>query len=597
MIPIYYKSSEGEIVNLIETPYMMLTDTDLLNSEWEPTTTGENFPRITRLDKKLVSPKFKIRVTGSTKNEMLNNLEHLESVFDRDCFLNQMGRLYIGEFYRECFITGITHGKVFEKTHTVAEFVATSNDGYWVNNKQISFSGSGAMVGEIADRVLVNTNFKNEDVVVAPLADHKAHITWNGTLYTSNEYWFKLDMGSVIDIESISGLKLKSTATPIENLKVQTSNGETVDDARTQSVTTDEESEAIFVDSFSQITIDAYGESGWESARLQVRGYFNSERNMYVTYNDVMVGDTIDCTDFVYISFMIIYAPNYSTTVEYTVNEEQWTTIETITVPINSESEIELSNLTCRYVRLKNNFFGTGFNEDLSIVSAEEVTPRNLLKLGYQLENVSEERTDIPDDVYVFWSINNTSLDGFVYFDDTNIELKSIVTGSAIEVTGTLQGFANNEWVDIADIEQNMDETYNEHYDRLRINLTNDSEFDLSNFTIEVTTDAKVYNESYAPSDAIIKIKGAWSNPHINIGGTLYGANIELQENHILEINTKKKTLRDYSDSDTYENVYVSKLDGTFEQIESGENEVDWTGNAEEIEITLEQARSIPKWN
>ena len=120
---IYYKSSEGVIINLIQTPYRMLTETDLLNSEWEPTTVGENFPRITRLDKTLVSPRFKIRVTGSTKTEMANNLEYLESVFDRDCFLNQMGRLYIGEFYRECFITGITHGKVFEKiqdTHAAA---------------------------------------------------------------------------------------------------------------------------------------------------------------------------------------------------------------------------------------------------------------------------------------------------------------------------------------------------------------------------------------------------------------------------------------------------------------------------------------------
>ena len=146
----------------------MLTDTDLLNSEWEPTTTGENFPRITRLDKKLVSPSFKIRVTGSTKNEMLNNLEHLESVFDRDCFLNQMGRLYIGEFYRECFITGITHGKVFEKTHTVAEFVATSNNGYWVSNKEISFSGSGALVGQIADKIYVSASHRSQDIIYTP---------------------------------------------------------------------------------------------------------------------------------------------------------------------------------------------------------------------------------------------------------------------------------------------------------------------------------------------------------------------------------------------------------------------------------------------
>jgi hypothetical protein len=163
-------------------------------------------------------------------------------------------------------------------------------------------------------------------------------------------------------------------------------------------------------------------------------------------------------------------------------------------------------------------------------------------------------------------------------------------------VTGTLQGFVNDEWVDIADIEQNMNETYNEHYDKLRINLTNDSEFDLSNFNINVTTDAKVYNESYAPSNAIIEISEIPNNPSVVIGGYEYGANIELSQGHTLVIDTKKHTVRDYADEDTYENVYASRMLESFTQIETGESEVTWGGNAE-IKITLEQARSIPKWN
>ena len=586
MIPIYYKSSEGVVVNLIETPYRMLTDTDLLNSEWEPTTVGENFPRITRLDKKLVSPTFSIRVTGSTKTEMANNLEHLESVFDRDCFLNQMGRLYIGEFYRECFITGITHGKVFEKSHTVAEYVATSNDGYWVSNKEISFSGSGALVGEIADKMYVSASHREQNIIYTPDTNHTCHLEWSAN--TFGDQWIRFDLGQVTNIGSFGEINLSSSGTPISCV-AEISSGEVVDDSRSETVTTGDESTHILVDDFIEVTIDSFGEVGWESPILYVVGYsydgLNSERFT------VSVGDTFDVSNYQYISFLVGYSTSgLSTTVDYTVPVEQWTTVETY----SGDSTVELTDIECLSIRLRGSMLGT-INDDISVMSDEQAPVRNLLDLGYQLENVLETKTDIPDDVYVQWSAS-IPLDCFVYFDDTNVELNSIVTGSTIDVTGTLQGFANNEWVDIADIEQNMDETYSNHYDRLRIKLLNDSEFDLSNFTIGVITDARVYNESYAPSNAIIEISEMPNNPSVVIGGYEYGADIELSQGHTLVIDTKKKTVRDYADEDTYENVYASRMLESFTPIETGENEVTWGGNAE-IKITLEQARSIPKWN
>lgn len=564
----------------------MLTETDLLNSEWEPTTAGENFPRITRLDKKLVSPKFKIRVTGSTKTEMANNLEHIESVFDRDCFLNQMGRLYIGDFYRECFITGITHGKVFEKAHTVAEYVATSNDGYWVSNKEISFSGSGALVGQIADKIYVSASHRSQDIIYTPDTNHTCHLEWSAN--TFGDQWIRFDLGQVTNIGSFSGISLQSTHTPI-TCNLQISSGQTVDDSRSINVSTGDESTHILVDDFTEVTIDSFGEVGWENPTLWVVGY--SYDGLHSNRFTVSVGDTFDVSNYQYISFLVGYTTSgLTTTVDYTVPVEQWTTVETY----SGDSTVVLEDIECSSIRLRGVFIGT-INDDISVMSDKQAPLRNLLDLGYQFENVSEERRDISDAVWVFW--NRSGLDSFVYFDDTNIELKSIVTGSAIDVTGTLQGFVNDEWVDIADIEPNMDEVYDDHYDRLRIYLyDNDSEFDLSNFNINVTTDAKVYNESYAPSNAIIEISEMPNNPSVTIGNTEYGANIELSQGHKLVIDTKKKTVRDYADEDTYENVYASRMAESFTQIETGENEVTWGGNAN-IKITLEQARSIPKWN
>ena len=588
MIPIYYKSSEGEIVNLIEAPYMMLTDTEILNYSWEWETSGINFPKISALKKSLVSSSFSIVVSGSSKADMMDNVEYLTSIFDGDCYRGEMGRIYIGNFYRNCFITSSSKSKIFEQTTTTIQFVATSDDANWKYEKEISFSGSGALVGEIADKMYVSASHRSEYIIYTPQADHTAHLEWSD--YGSGDHWLRFDLGGVTQIAEFSGITLQSTGIPI-SCDLQISNGETVDDSRSINVSTGAESTQILVDDFTEITIDDYGESGWQNVELRLYGYSGeTKETKYVS-----AGDTIDVSAYDKISFLVNYIViAQPTTVAYTVNEQQWTTIESYSSyadPVNVEAE----NIECSSIRLRGNYIGD-VNADLSVVSDEQSPLRNLLDLGYQFENVSEERTDIPDDVYVFWSIRS-GLDCFVYFDDTNVELKSIVTGSMIEVTGTLQGFVNDEWVDIADIEQNMDETYNEHYDRLRIHLyENDSEFNLSNFNINVTTDAKVYNESYAPSEAIIEISEMHNNPSVMIGNNEYGANIELQANHTLVIDTKNKTTMVYSEDGTAENVFDKRLPDTFEKVESGEQDVTWGGNAE-IKITLEQARSDPKWN
>lgn len=589
MIPIYYKSSEGVVVNLIETPYRMLTETDLLNSEWEPTTVGENFPRITRLDKKQVSPKFKIRVTGSTKTEMANNLEHLESVFDRDCFLNQMGRLYIGEFYRECFITGITHGKVFEKTHTVAEYVATSNNGYWVSNKEISFSGSGALVGEIADKMYVSASHRSQDIIYTPDTDHTAHLEFPDYYVSDGRLWLRFDLGNVTNIGEFSGITVsRHTATPVI-FDLQISSGETVDDSRSINVSTGAESTQIKVDDFTEITIDGYGESGWDDTELRIYCYSGDVRETIYA----IAGDTIDVSAYDKISFLVNYIViAQPTTVEYTVNEQQWETIEQYDLNIGEEVEVVATDIECSSIRFKGSRFGI-IDSDVSVMSDEEAQMRNLFSLGYQLDNLN---VSINNGTYTF-GIQDTTRDGYIYFDDTALVIKSIgCYGYVSDVKLQVQALIDDEWENVTEISGTVwTGNVNANKVRVRAYTNGQSEGEYDAPFIRVTTDAKVYNESYAPSNAIIEISGMPNNPSVVIGGYEYGANIELSQGHKLVIDTKKKTVRDYADEDTYENVYASRM-GDFTQIETGENEVTWGGNAN-IKITLEQARSIPKWN
>lgn len=593
MIPIYYKSSEGEIVNLIEAPYRMLTNTELLNSSWEWETVGTNYPKIAKLKKALISPPFSIRVSGNSKDDMRNNLEHIESVFDRDCFLGEMGRLYIGEFYRECFITSSTKEKVFEKTHTTVGYVATSNNGYWKNNKTVSFSGTGALQGEIASSAYVSAHLNNEYLSYTPNEDGTATISYSSQYSSVGRNDLMFDLGDVIDVESLSGLMITDSPTqPDAECDVQISEGEIVADARTQTLTSGSESSRINVVDFDTIVVDDIVANGWT---LQIKGYINYglvETIDVKTSTVDIIGEDIDVSDFDYFTFYGGYSTEGShTTVEYTVNEVQWTTVDTISVS-GSTAEVTLEDVTCQYIRLKGAYFGN-VNGTVSIISGETMPNRDMLRLGYQAENC--ELVKHQGNSIEFLLQTGT---GYVNFDDTSVTLKKIECNQVSGVV-IVQGYNNNQWTDIVQLSNELDQSYNTTYEKIRIVLPTATSNPWANqFKIWVQTNARIVNNSYAPSDAIIRLQGPWNNPSINIGDIDYGARVNLASGHTLEIDTKEMTVYDITDADQSKtNVFDKRIAETFTQVESGEHSVEWASSVTGIEITLEQARSTPKWN
>ena len=592
---IYYKSSEGVIINLIETPYRMLTETELLNNEWQWETVGTLNPRIAKLKKELVSPPFKIRVSGG-----VDNVEYIEGVFDRDCFLGQMGRLYIGDFYRECFITSSTKEKVFNRNSTTIQYVATSDNPYWRNDKEVIFSGSGMTTGEIAYSTLVTAKVNNESIVTEPTGndDKELHLEYAPT-YSANGNWLKFDIGSVIDVESFEMSVTGTSGTPI-SFDLQIGEGETQEDARSVNGTALVETNKIFLDDFDTIKVTNLTSLG-ESAVYKLIGYMNGDVVDEVVIKSATVdltGEDIDLSNYDSFTFYLDYIAETTFTVSYTVYEEQWTTEETYSYsPDTSEHPISLDNVGCRYIRLKGSYFGK-IDSDVSLISGEVAPPRDLFNLGYSFTNVSQYLVNRVTTQQITIYPEDETKDAYITFDDLEVTLKEITCTYARAGTVKVQGLNDGVWSDILTFENNTSETYNTHYDQIRLCIPANSGVSAIQYAhINVLTDAKIYNESYAPSDAIIEIKGAWSSPTIEIGGTQYGADIELAQGHTLVIDTKKKTVRDYSDDITYENVYASRLPDSFTKIETGEQLIDWVKDAEEIKITIEQARSTPKWN
>lgn len=103
-------------------------------------------------------------------------------------------------------------------------------------------------------------------------------------------------------------------------------------------------------------------------------------------------------------------------------------------------------------------------------------------------------------------------------------------------------------------------------------------------------------NEHFGACDFIMKIKGYALNPYITIADHVYKVNGTIQENEVLTINSKEKTII-LTKNDIQENYY-SKRDRDnyiFEKIPAGESKVYWNSKFD-FEITLLEERSEPKW-
>ena len=161
MKDIYYKSSEGVIINLIGSDYTMLSETDLFNTEWQYETVGTNYPYISAFKNQMVSKTCTVVVSGTSNQNMLDNLEHLIEVVDRDVRIGQMGRIYYGNYYRECYCTATEKSKTEGKTKCPVGLTFVSEDGDWKSTQDQSYSGVSG--GKYINKYCVPSVSSNEN--------------------------------------------------------------------------------------------------------------------------------------------------------------------------------------------------------------------------------------------------------------------------------------------------------------------------------------------------------------------------------------------------------------------------------------------------
>lgn len=105
-------------------------------------------------------------------------------------------------------------------------------------------------------------------------------------------------------------------------------------------------------------------------------------------------------------------------------------------------------------------------------------------------------------------------------------------------------------------------------------------------------------NDNAFPSDFILSIYGACTNPQIEIGDYTYLFNCVLQEGERLEVNSQTKKIVKYSGQGTAENYFNcrNKKQSVFEPIPSGNMQVQWN-NAFRFDLITIKRRSEPEWS
>lgn len=116
-------------------------------------------------------------------------------------------------------------------------------------------------------------------------------------------------------------------------------------------------------------------------------------------------------------------------------------------------------------------------------------------------------------------------------------------------------------------------------------------------YTVEELGVRKWNNHHYAPSDFIMNIYGAVTNPRVAIANHPYIINTQLESTDYLTIDSRAKTVTKTQNNGITSNIfkYRNTLKSVFQKIPAGENLITWSGLFG-FEITLFLERSEPKW-
>lgn len=145
----YYLNSENTMVDLTKPPFIGDISNDLVGFKWTPITQGQAVQKVVKFEKVMNEKKFKVLVSGDSYADYKANLDRFLQYTDKDINNLKMGRLYVGEYYLECYIVASGKPKRYLGTNkTLIQLSVLCENGNWRKEAHVLKSDVGFEPGE-----------------------------------------------------------------------------------------------------------------------------------------------------------------------------------------------------------------------------------------------------------------------------------------------------------------------------------------------------------------------------------------------------------------------------------------------------------------
>ena len=166
---LYYESSDGQKIDLMNGPIYAVSPETLTQSSWEYSTiSGVNgLGRVKRFYKDTQETKLTIGVMVETKEEFNRVMYGLHRAFERDVRRLKPGKLWWNDFYKEVYAVDTSQEEFEEYFESVnREITFMSVYPYWIRQKKYQYFDSSSYAGTFDyDEFDFDHDFDHEGVI------------------------------------------------------------------------------------------------------------------------------------------------------------------------------------------------------------------------------------------------------------------------------------------------------------------------------------------------------------------------------------------------------------------------------------------------
>ena len=130
----YYQNSRGKKINLMRSPYRLITG-NFFDYEWDEIAYSG---KIYGFSRKTFEKELKLDVFCS-EAEFMDNMNHLESIFAEDVVNTTPGKLYVNGDYLTCYVKGDKKEEWEAGIYTIVTLTIVTDCPFWINEMPKQF--------------------------------------------------------------------------------------------------------------------------------------------------------------------------------------------------------------------------------------------------------------------------------------------------------------------------------------------------------------------------------------------------------------------------------------------------------------------------